>query len=65
MANFNPKTKRLIVFDKGRGLGDCGFFSVFRLAGDRFIPVEARAKLTCNGKGADPTRWPKLPTPRP
>lgn len=62
IANFNPSTKRLVVLDKARGLGDCGFYSVFRLAGDRFVPVESRAKLACDGKGADPPRWPKLAT---
>lgn len=65
VANFDPKTNRLVVFDKARGIGDCGFFSVFKLVGDRFLPVEARAKLACDGKGADPSRWPKLPTPAP
>jgi hypothetical protein len=65
VANFDSKTRRLVVLDKGRGLGDCGFYSVFRLVGDRFVPVESRAKLACDGKGADPTRWPKLTTLKP
>lgn len=63
--DFVPRTGRLVVFDKGRGLGDCGIFSVFKLTGDRFVPVEARAKLKCDGKGGDPSRWPKLPLPSP
>jgi hypothetical protein len=65
VANFNPKTKRLTVFDKARGVGDCGFFSVYKLVGNTFVPVEARAKTKCDGKGANPATWPKLPTPKP
>ena len=56
----------LTVLDKFRGIGDCGIYSVFRLARSRFVPVEARAKTACDGKsGGGPTRWPRLPTPAP
>lgn len=62
ILNFEPRTGRLVVFDKARGLGDCGFYSVFKLTGDRFVPTEAHAKTACDGKGPlDPSRWPKLP----
>jgi hypothetical protein len=59
---FTPKTGRLTVFDKARGVGDCGIYSTFRLSGARFVPVETRAKTACDGKPPyDPGRWPKLP----
>jgi hypothetical protein len=62
---FNPTKSRLTVIEKARGLGDCGIYSVFHLQGGGFLPVEARAKTACNGKPPfDPTRWPRLPTPR-
>jgi hypothetical protein len=52
------------VFDKIRGIGDCGFYSVFKLTSDRFVPTEARAKTKCDGKGGGgPEHWPKLPLP--
>jgi len=61
---FNPGTGRLVVFDKFRGVGDCGIYSVFQLQKTYFIPRAVRAKLNCNGKGPfDPTRWPSLPAP--
>ena len=31
--SFQPKSRRLTVFDKARGFGDCGIYSVFRLRG--------------------------------
>ena len=59
---FTPRTGRLTVFDKARGVGDCGIYSTFRRSGARFIPVETNAKTRCDGKPPyDPQRWPKLP----
>jgi uncharacterized protein DUF1176 len=65
LVTFHPASGRLTVHKKSRGLGDCGIYSVFRLRGGAFVPVEARAKTKCDGKPPyEPTRWPKLPTPR-
>jgi hypothetical protein len=62
--SFVPRTGRLTVFDKARGLGDCGIYSVFHLRGGVFVPVEVRAKTACDGRPPfDPRRWPKLPLP--
>jgi uncharacterized protein DUF1176 len=62
---FDPTKGRLFLFEKARGLGDCGIYSVFHLQGTAFVPVETRAKTACNGKPPlEPTRWPKLPTLR-
>lgn len=61
---FSIRTERLNVLDKFRGAGDCGISSTFTLQNDRFVPIEVRAKLACNGKPPyDPARWPKLPLP--
>jgi hypothetical protein len=60
---FSPATGTLTLFDKARGIGDCGIYSTFRLAGTRFVPVVTRAKTACDGKPPfSPARWPKLPT---
>jgi hypothetical protein len=62
--SFRPRSGRLTVLDKARGVGDCGIYSVFRLRAHAFMPIEARAKTACDGKPPfDPTRWPKLPLP--
>jgi Protein of unknown function (DUF1176) len=64
VLSFRPKSGRLTVFDKARGIADCGIYSVFRLHGHSFVPVEARAKTPCDNKPPfAPTRWPKLPLP--
>jgi 4-amino-4-deoxy-L-arabinose transferase-like glycosyltransferase len=61
---FDRATSTLTVFDKARGIGDCGIYSRYRLAGGRLALIEARAKTDCDGKPPfDPTRWPKLPSP--
>ena len=63
--DFRQGTSRLVVFDKFRGVGDCGILSVFRLQKNRFYPLAVRAKLNCNGKGPfDPFRWPLLKLPK-
>ncbi len=65
-AGFDPKTGIFTVEDKGRGLGDCGIYTVAKLTGDRLVTTEVRARLKCDGKPPyDPTRWPKLPIPKP
>ncbi len=62
--DFNPKTGRLTVLDKFRGLGDCGIYSVFQLQKTHFIPRAVRAKTNCNGKPPfNPSNWPSLPSP--
>ena len=63
VLDFAPATGRMELFDKARGIGDCGIYSTFALRGGRFVPVQTRAKTACDGKsGGGPTRWPKLPT---
>jgi hypothetical protein len=62
--SFRPTSGRLTIFDRARGLGDCGIYSVFRLRAGAFVPVEARAKTVCDAKAPfDPRRWPKLSLP--
>ena len=64
LLSFAPRTGKLTVLDKFRGIGDCGIFSTFKLTGDRFVPTDVRAKLACDGKPPyDPLRWPRLPLP--
>jgi hypothetical protein len=64
VLTFHPRSGRLTVLDKARGIGDCGIYSVFRLRGAVFVPVQARAKTACDGKPPfNPRRWPKLPLP--
>ena len=65
VLEFRPSTGRLVVFDKFRGAGDCGIYSVFQLQKTRFTPRAVRAKVDCNCKGPlNPLRWPLLPKPQ-
>ena len=60
---FSFKKGVLTIFDKGVGYGGCGIYSVFKLTGSTFVPVESHAKMDCNGNPPhDPARWPRLPT---
>jgi uncharacterized protein DUF1176 len=64
VLSFDPRSGRLTVLDKARGVGDCGIYSVFGLRARAFVPLEARAKTACDGGPPfDPARWPKLPLP--
>ncbi|MBC2886008.1 DUF1176 domain-containing protein [Ochrobactrum sp. CM-21-5] len=65
------KTKTLTAFFKGRGLGDCGKYDVWKATDNgegrvRFVLVEERAKGDCDGNYAGgpekwPTNWPIKP----
>src|SRR5258708_23509355 len=58
--NFSPQSRTLAVRDVGRGAGDCGIYSTFRLVGAGLVPIAARAKA-CDGKPPyDPVHWPLL-----
>jgi hypothetical protein len=62
ILDFTRATGTLTVFDKFRGLGDCGILSTYRLEGSRLVLTEARAKTACDGKAPfSPERWPRLP----
>lgn len=62
--DYPPPAGTLAILAKGRGRGDCGFYSTFKLSGRRLVPVEARAKRACdNEEPFDPRLWPKLRRP--
>ncbi|KQQ82028.1 hypothetical protein ASF65_08250 [Aureimonas sp. Leaf324] len=53
----------LSSFFKGRGIGDCGRFSTWRVEPDtaQVVLVEAREKEDCDGDAGDgPESWPRL-----
>ncbi len=50
-VQFNPLTKRLIVFVKARGIGDAGHYARYRFVNDRPQLEEFRAKFDWNGRG--------------
>lgn len=64
-VDWDPTRKILTGFFKGRGLGDCGMYDVWKLLGVpddlRFTLVESRQKDDCDGKGGletFPIVWP-------
>lgn len=62
---YNPVTRRLDAFYKGRGIGDCGTFMVWSIEiyGMGATPVlrEQREKGDCDGDAAGgPTKWPAV-----
>jgi hypothetical protein len=62
-AEFTATTQELAVFNRYRGPGDCGSYAVYRIANGKAEVREFRAKLECDGEGAEhPERWPKIDT---
>ena len=62
-AEFKPSTRELTVVNRYRGPGDCGSYAVYGIANRKAVVKEFRAKLDCDGEGADqPERWPKIDT---
>lgn len=64
VSEFDFKTKQLTILNKFRGLGDCGTLATYGFHGGDVQLKELRAKLTCDGKGAEnPKMWRKIGLP--
>jgi invasion protein IalB len=48
---YDPETRELKAFDKGRGAGDCGQVGLWEWVGAAFRMIEYRAKEECDGVG--------------
>ncbi|WP_273726597.1 DUF1176 domain-containing protein [Brucella gallinifaecis] len=62
--DWSQGSKSLTAFFKGRGIGDCGTYDVWKATDDeegkvRFVLVEERSKGDCDGNYAGgPEKWP-------
>jgi hypothetical protein len=57
-ATFDEKTKQLKVFNRFRGVGDCGILATYEFADGESVLKELRAKINCDGRGAgNPEKW--------
>jgi hypothetical protein len=56
-AGYDPKTRILSAYDKGRGIGDCGSSNEWVWTGDAFALSQAAVMPVCRGYGYD---WPAV-----
>lgn len=58
-GGYNPDTRTIEAFSKGRGLGDCGMASTWTWTGRAFVLTREAAMDDCEGIPADfwPTTW--------
>lgn len=58
-SRYDPKTRTLFAFGKGRGIGDCGRMGVWAWTGDRFALLDEKAMPSCTAVPQDlwPTTW--------
>lgn len=56
-VTYNPESRELKAFDKGRGAGDCGQVGLWEWVGAAFRMIEYRAKEECDGVG-EPESFP-------
>jgi hypothetical protein len=58
-AGYDPETRTVFSFSKGRGLGDCGAAYVWTWTGREFTLTEERVMQKCAGLWPDlwPTTW--------
>lgn len=58
-AEYNPATRVLSAFNRGRGLGDCGIIQSWVWTGQAFALKEEREMRECMGAPIEmwPTRW--------
>lgn len=56
---YDPKTRTLSAFAKGRGIGDCGSAQTWAWTGDRFILTQESTMGECAGVPSDlwPVAW--------
>ncbi|RYG17774.1 MAG: DUF1176 domain-containing protein [Caulobacteraceae bacterium] len=56
---YDPKTRTLSAFAKGRGIGDCGSAQTWAWTGDRFVLTEESTMGQCAGVRSDlwPIAW--------
>jgi hypothetical protein len=65
LPTFDAKTGQLSVLDKFRGPGDCGTLATYAVADGQARLVALRAKVACDGQGAEaPEKWPEIPLTR-
>lgn len=59
-ADYDEKSNTLGLFQKGRGIGDCGSSTIYSYnpEAEKFILIEARMKNECNGEVED--EWPVI-----
>lgn len=58
-ADFDPKTGELSIFNKGRGVGDCGVASRWVYDGKRFQLTSLASEPSCDGYSSS-GEWPLL-----
>ncbi|WP_428153289.1 DUF1176 domain-containing protein [Brevundimonas sp.] len=58
-GGYDPKTRTLSAFAKGRGIGDCGSAQTWAWTGDRFVLTEESTMGQCAGVRSDlwPVAW--------
>lgn len=58
-GGYDPGTRTISAFSKGRGLGDCGVASTWTWTGRTFVLTEESSMEDCEGVPADfwPTTW--------
>lgn len=60
-ASFDPATKKISTFAKGRGVGDCGSVATYAWSEGSFALTEYRYQEECGGEAtADPEKWPLI-----
>jgi len=61
-ADFNPESKTINSFYKGRGIGDCGTMGSWQWTGSEFKLKEYFSKTKCDGRSfAGERRWQIFP----
>ncbi|HIK11902.1 MAG TPA: DUF1176 domain-containing protein [Oscillatoriaceae cyanobacterium M33_DOE_052] len=60
LATYDEGQRRLTVFTKFRGIGDCGTFSEYQFDGNKFDLVSYRAKFDCDGNFMPPEQYPQV-----
>ena len=58
-ADYDPKTRTISAFDKGRGIGDCGSLERYKWTADGLRLVSYRYWGRCNGSRM-PRDWPEI-----
>ena len=58
-SRYDPKTRTLFAFGRGRGIGDCGRMGTWAWTGERFALLNEKNMPSCTAIPQDlwPTTW--------
>ncbi|OLP20010.1 hypothetical protein BST81_02755 [Leptolyngbya sp. 'hensonii'] len=60
LPTYNSATRELVIFNKYRGIGDCGTLGTYQFQNDVLVLKKFQAKYACDGNFIEPDQYPVI-----